>query len=484
GEDLEVGGLWLMPVFEAASYHGYDVKDYLHIADAYGGDDAFERFLAAAHQRGLRVLLDLPLNHTADEHPWFIKAKRAPTSIEGRRYIWADHLPSGYGFPWGGGAPFNVWHPIEGNRRYYYGAFGPQMPDLNWRRKDVKEHLFAVARYWLGKGVDGFRLDAIRYLVEDGPGRTADTPDTHRLLREFRETCKQVNPDCYLAGEAWTSQDVMMHYRGNGNEMDSCFDFDRAGAMLGAMLRGSGEDLLALLARQGHTTPDWSYLATFLSNHDQPRTATVLRAQPGRLRAAAALLLSLPGVPFIYYGEELGVTGDKPDPELRRPMPWTAGENGGFSSTAGWYPLPVDHDLINVDRVRREPDSLLNLYRRLIHLRQNQPALAHGGFHPLDVNPHCIGFIRDFGGRAVLVMINLSPLPIRQPGFNLPQIDQQLQLPGVCQELLTGEPVRISREQATHGHGRGMTGRYLVERRLEGYGCIMVPYAIRSVDAR
>ncbi len=395
--DLGVSGIWLMPIFEAASYHGYDVIDYRKIDPAYGTAADFKAFLAAAHARGIKVILDLVMNHTSDQNPWFkASANGDPTYADW--YIWSDTDP-GYLGPQGQ----TVWHPLNG--RYYYGVFGAGMPDLNLRNPAVTAELESIAKYWLDQGVDGFRLDAIPYLIEDGQ-KQFSTPDTLAWLRGFQASVKAVNPDAMTIGEVWADSSIAAKYV--PASADLTFDFDLAGATVASVQTGQPSTLASAI---GQTVTSWpaNEEGTFLTNHDQARVMSQLggRADEGRL--AAFLLMTEPGVPWIYYGEELGLTGSKPDPQIRTPMPWTADpKTGGFTTGTPWEPLAAGTTATNVATESADPSSLLNEYRSLVRVHDGQPALQSGGTIPVAATGPVVAWLRTTSDDVQLVVANTS----------------------------------------------------------------------------
>lgn len=377
--DLGATAIWLMPVMQSPSYHGYDITDYRTIERDYGTNQDFKNFLAAAHSRGIKVILDLVLNHTSNLNPWFIESAD-PKSPKHDWFLWADHPPT-YKGPWGQ----TVWHPardgIKGSTaaESFYGLFSSAMPDVNFRSKAASDEMLSVVKFWLdagdGGGVDGYRLDAIRHLIEDGQQQD-NTPATHEWLRTFFKFYKGVNPNAMCVGEVWAPTPIASSYV--GGEMDLVFEFDMAEAIIAAARDGKAAPLAKALRTVLESYPT-NQFATFLTNHDQTRVMTRLRNNPGAMRTAAATLLLGPGVPFIYYAEELGMQGDKPDPDLRLPMPWTGELPGvGFTTGKPWKPARTDAPTINVASESADENSLLSHYRRLIRTRMANPALRTG----------------------------------------------------------------------------------------------------------
>ena len=408
--------IWLMPVAESPSYHGYDVSDYYRVEKDYGTNQDFKRMVAEAHRRGIRILVDMVLNHASNEHPTFQSALRDTTSPYRSWYRFSD-TSRGKG-PWGAEA----WRKSPVRNEYYYGAFSDRMPDLNYAAPAVREEAKKIASFWLkDMGVDGFRLDAVPYLVEEGSCMTG-CPGTHDFLREYADHIRGVNPGAYTVGEAWGNIDAVLPYY--PDQLTSYFGFELADSLLAAVKRGTAGGMLAGYLRLQDTLPAYRY-SPFLSNHDGTRSMTMLGGDPGRARVAATLLLTLPGLPFVYYGEEIGMTGDKPDPRLRTPMQWSSARGLGFTSGAPWEGAQPDSMTTTVEAQNKVPGSLLNLYRRLIHLRKANAALATGRLVPLTAsNPAVIAYLRRNGDHAVLVVSNLGPTPIS--GISISSADSAL----------------------------------------------------------
>lgn len=401
--DLGARCVWLMPIMPSPSYHGYDATDYYRVNPQYGTNDDFKRFVAEAHKRGVRVLIDMVLNHASNEHPFF---KEALLNPESPYRAWWRFAPTVQGQgPWGNVA----WHKNPYRDEYYYGVFWHGMPDLNYAHPPVREEARKVASFWLREmGVDGFRLDAIPYLVEEG-GRLAGTPATHAFFREYAAHVRNVAPESFTVGEVWDSVGAMLPYY--PDQLDGHFAFELSNAIVNAVRNGHAKDLFAgYLRLQSAFPPErWS---PFLRNHDQTRTATEFRGNVARQKLAATLLLTLPGLPFVYYGEEIGMTGDKPDPRLRTPMHWTIGRAAGFTTGQPWEPLQPDSNTVTVAAQDGDGNSLLNRFRRLIHLRGAKPALATGALVPVQTTDTAVAaYIRTDGERPVLVVANLGDTP-------------------------------------------------------------------------
>ncbi|MEM9557371.1 MAG: alpha-amylase family glycosyl hydrolase [Acidobacteriota bacterium] len=421
-DDLEVDALWLMPIFDSPSYHGYDVVDYRAIEPDYGDLATFQRLVEACHRRGIRIILDLVLNHTSSEHPWFRGAWRRGSATRDW-YLFAT-TPQGFGGPWGQ----QVWHPLPWWQRglrhlsyhKYYGIFWRGMPDLNHRNPAVEAALHDVARFWVEQGADGYRLDAVRHLIEDGAVQE-DTPGTHAWLQRFGRMLDALDPRVVTVGEVWDDTEIVASY--GADELDLLFQFELADAILdavddGVAIEADGGGLRTVADAVAEAFPD-SRAATFLSNHDQVRVMSRLDGDVQGARLAATLLFTLPGTPFVYYGEELGLRGRKPDPKIRTPMPWDDSHHAGFSSRRPWIALRPEADTIHVAAQSDDPRSLLAAYRRLIRLRHRIPALRRGTFESLapsaDDPPALFAFRRNAPTAAdadVLVALNLGAAPL------------------------------------------------------------------------
>ena len=283
------------------------------------------------------------------------------------------------------------------------------MPDLNYQTPAVREEANKIATFWLREmGVDGFRLDAVPYVVEEGTC-LAGCPGTHALLREYAAHLRGVKPDAYTVGEVWANIATMLPYY--PDQLTAYFAFELSDSLLSAVRTGSATGLLTGFLRLQDTLPAYRW-SPFLTNHDQTRTLTVLGGDVARAKLAATLLLTLPGLPFLYYGEEIGMTGDKPDPRLRTPMQWSPRPGVGFTTGKAWESPQPDSLTTNVAAEDADPGSLLNLYRRLIHLRRENEALATGKLVPLSAsNPQVAAYLRRTGDHAVLVVANLGATP-------------------------------------------------------------------------
>ena len=403
--DLGAKCIWLMPVAESPSYHGYDVSDYYTVERDYGTNDDFKRLVAEAHKRGIKVLIDMVLNHASSQHPHFKEALADTASQYRQWFVFAPKHP-GVKNPWGG----DNWHKSTVRDEYYYGLFWSGMPDLNYHTPAVREEARKVARFWLqDMGADGFRLDAIPFLVEEN-GIVQHAPGTHAVLRDYSAYLRSIHPGTFTIGEVWDSTGAMLKYY--PDQLDAHFAFEAADAIIAAVRTASAKRLFPAFTRLQAELPAQRW-APFLRNHDQTRTMTELKGDLQAAKLAATLLLTLPGMPFVYYGEEIGMSGDKPDERLRTPMHWARTAGVGFTKGKPWEALQPDSLTANVEAQDKEPNSLLNLYRKLIHLRGSDAALASGQLVPLVASSDSVvAYLRRDGNHAVLVVANLSKRPL------------------------------------------------------------------------
>ena len=402
--DLGITGIWLMPIFPSPSYHGYDVTDYYDINPEYGTMEDFTQLLTEAHARGIRVIIDLVINHTSSEHPWFLQAAD-PSSPYHDWYIWSDTNP-GYTGSWGQ----QVWFPSHGS--YYYGSFTSTMPDLNYTNPEVTAQMQDVAAFWLEEiGVDGFRMDAAKHLIEEGIIQ-ANSDSTHAWWKDFRFFYKQVSPNALVVGEVWDDTWITAQYL-QGDELDLSFEFSLADAMIRSANGGLGEAVNDQMNRSYSQIPDLQF-ATFLANHDQDRVFSQLGENEDKMALAASLLLTSPGVPFIYYGEEIGMVGSQIHERIRRPMQWLGDvAYSGFTTGSPWQALGNGWKLYNVEDEANDLDSILSLYRDLINIRSQHAALRVGDLTLLTTTNEAVySCLRVSDSEAVLVIINLSDQPV------------------------------------------------------------------------
>lgn len=411
---LGVSGIWLMPINPSPSYHGYDITDYYGINPQYGTMHDFERLLAEAHKRGIKVIMDLVINHTSIEHPWF-KAGLDPNNRYHGWYGWADKYTD---LDTLSATGVNAWHAA--GKQQFLGIFAPMMPDLNYDNPAVRAEMVNVGRYWLRKGVDGFRLDAAQHIYDDLQSDVDDPAVLKKNIAwwtEFRQGIDTVNPRAYVVGEVTrpSATELAPYFK----PLDAVFNFPLAVQLIDAARHERNESLAVILehtyttyrAATGGRLDD----APFLSNHDQERVMSQLEGDPQHMRTAAAMLLTLPGQPFIYYGEELGMRGEKPDEHLREPMRWYRdGKGTGEPQWEGWS--THDGAAVSVQAEQADPASLLHYYTALIHWRSEISALRDGSFRVYpEANDHLVAWQRADALGTVLVVHNLSGTPQSMP---------------------------------------------------------------------
>ena len=413
-DDLGITGIWLMPINPSPTYHGYDVTDYRDINPEYGTMEDFRQLLDEAEARGIAIIMDLVLNHTADDHPWFQAALAGdPEFVDW--YVFEEDDPGFRG-------PENqqVWYETPADAAldaHYYALFWSEMPDLNYTNPDVTAEAYDIARFWLEDvGVDGFRLDAIKYLVEEG-AIVENSGETLAWFVDFQNYIKSINPDALLIGEVWSNTAVASVYV--PEQVDMIFEFELARGLLRSASFGTTSSTLNALELVLESYPQNQY-ATFLSNHDQDRVMSVLRGDVGDAKAAAVILLTLPGVPFLYYGEEIGMVGDSEDPERRTPMQWSDAANGGFTTGEPWADLKDDFETVNVAAQFDDETSLLSTYRDLIHVRNASPAVQRGTYALVEsTERRVIASIREYEGEIVLVLANIDDEPVTDYALTL-----------------------------------------------------------------
>lgn len=402
--DLGINALWLMPVYQSPAYHGYAASDYYTIEPHYGDNETFRQLVSEAHRRGIYVIVDLALNHTSEKHPWFRESSSDPQSPYRDWYVWSDTDPG-----WRGPDQRRVW--FQRDSVYYYAFFGPSLPDLNLRNEVVTQQMLDVVRFWLqDMGVDGFRLDAIRHLIEEGPQQES-TPSTHRWLKRFYQFYKGLQPNAFAIGEVTGPTSERLGYY--HDEVDMCFEFEWAAAAISSLNQG---DPTLFRTQQGiiHSLYPKGQYGIFLALQDHNRIITQLGDSLPKARLAATLLLTSPGVPFLYYGEEIGMRGAKPDVFIRRPMQWANTRAAGFTTGRPWMDVDLNYNEVNVESQLDDPNSLLSHYRRLTHLRLQYQALRTGDWLPLESSSKQVyAFLRYASDADVLVVLNFADRVIR-----------------------------------------------------------------------
>lgn len=449
---LGIDAIWLTPInMSPLSDFGYDVSDYYSIDPRFGTMRDFDELVEECHRRGIRVVMDLVLNHTSIDHPWFVESRSSRDNHKRDWYIWRDgRAPGKPPNDWLAVVEGSAWQYDETTDQYYYHAFLPFQPDLNWRNPDVRREMLGVARFWLDKGVDGFRLDLVNCLYEDvllrnnppklGPRpylaqkhvHDLSQPESLEIASELRRLADEFEGRV-LMGEVLTDMpDVCVDYLGDGTDrlhLSFYFDFIRIKWNSGAFRR-------SVRWLEEHIPRD-EWPCYYLSNHDLPRSYTRLGGSHPRARAkvAAVMLLTLRGTPILYYGEEIGMPSSRvprrmlDDPIGRKfwplrvgrdgsraPMQWSAKANAGFSSWRSWLPVDSSYRSRNVEQQGGRPDSLLSWYRQLLCLRKANQALHSGDYHEIDQVPAGVfAYTRQSGPEAVAVYLNFTAHRIACP---------------------------------------------------------------------
>lgn len=439
---LGIDAVWLSPIFASPMCDfGYDISDYRAINPLFGTMEDFDALLDEAHGHGLKLLLDFVPNHTSDRHHWFAESRASRDNPKRDWYIWKDPAP-------GGGPPNNwisnfggsAWQFDERTGQYYYHAFLASQPDLNWRNPDLRAAMFDVLRFWLDKGIDGFRVDVIWHLIKDkdftdnppNPGyrpgqpeiernlqvHSADQPEIHDLIEEMRSVIEEYD-DRLLIGEIYLPLERLVAYYGEGGESGVHLPFNFQ--LLQCPWRP--QRIAELVAEYEAALPDEGWPNWVLSNHDRPRIAA--RVGQRQARIAAMLLLTLRGTPTLYYGDEIGLADvtippdrvqdpwakQEPDASFNRdgartPMQWSDAAHAGFSGAEPWLPLSQDWRERNLQALEREQGSILCLYRTLLDLRRREPALRTGEYRELAATEAVFAFERRLGKERLAVILN------------------------------------------------------------------------------
>lgn len=453
-ESLGIKGIWLTPFLKSPKVdNGYDVADYYAIDPAYGTTADFKSFIDDAHKRGIKVIMDMVLNHTSTDCKWFQEARKGKDNPYRDYYIWKDN-PNNWESFFGGTA----WEYDSASRQHYYHKFDVRMADLNWQNPKVKAEIREVLRYWLNMGVDGFRLDVINFLSTDGitndnpvtegvqqHKNDVDQPGVKDAMRMIKSTVSEY-PDRFIVGEIGSDKiEVLKQYQGE-DLLDVVFNFN-----FGSIPEFSAGRIYKEL--QSMEMEMSSYPTLFFGSHDMPRMINRLaNGNTKRAEALAALMLTAKGVPFIYYGEEIGmhnITAETPDEivdiqgktqyrlaqqkgmsaadaltegnkhnrdKSRSPMQWTAGNAAGFTTGKPWIKINNNYKMVNAEKMQHDTASLLSQYKKLITLRNSQPALQYGSYKKLELNDDVISFTRTFNNDEITIIINFG----RQQKVQLP----------------------------------------------------------------
>ena len=447
---LGVDVIWIPPVYPSPmADFGYDVANYVDIDPLFGTLQDMDDLVAHAHELGLKVIIDFVPNHTSDQHPWFIEARSSRKSPKRDWYIW--HEPAADGGPptnWFSHLGGRAWSLDEASGQYYMHSFLPEQPDLNWRNNEVQEAIFEQMRFWLERGIDGFRMDALMHLFKDAgfrdnppnpdydpdkngeheqlvPRFTLDQAEVQVVIARMRSLLDEYPGHRMMLGELYLPLESLIAYYGRdgkGVQLPTNSLLILQPWQLDAV-RKAVLDVERLVPQ--FAWPNWSF-----GNHDRQRLATRLGGD--QVRLAAMLLLTLRGTPILYYGDEIGMhdvpvsaeniqdpfekrvpnKGFGRDPE-RSPMRWDASTSAGFTDGEPWLPLGNDVAALNVESAKADPHSLLNLYRNLLALRRAEPALHIGRFIEVNSPAGLLAFIREYHGRKLLILLNFSAEPVR-----------------------------------------------------------------------
>ncbi len=489
-QDLGIDCIWLMPIYPSPlKDDGYDIADFYGIADMYGDLEDFRALLSTVHQRGMRLIMDLVLNHTSDRHPWFQAARSDRTSPYRDYYVWSDtdqlYKEARIIFL---DIEHSNWAWDEQAGQYFWHRFYSSQPDLNYDNPRVQEEILNVARFWLELGIDGFRADAVPYLFERDGTSCENLPETHAYLKRLRAMLDREYPGRILLCEAnQLPQDVRASF-GDDDEFQLAFDFPVMPRIFMSLKKGLSADLRDIL-KETPTIPADCQWCTFLRNHDEltlemvtpeerawmwdqyapdprmrlnlgirRRLAPLLDNDPRKLRLINSLLLTLPGSPIIYYGDEIGMGDDiwLPDRNgVRTPMQWTSGQNAGFSTAnaASLYAPVIASDeygpsRVNVAAQKADPNSLWHAVRHMLHTRRGHPAFGSGTFEWIDAQDGGIAaYRRSSGADTVLAIHNLGDGPASfVPGLDVLSTMTDL-LTGDAHHLHPETPLRLEAYQ-------------------------------------
>lgn len=496
--DLGVNAVWMTPVYPSPMVdNGYDISDYTAIGPAFGTMEDFDELIREAGKRGIRIVMDLVFNHCSDNHEWFRQSRQSRDNPKADWFIWRDPKPDG--------TPPTNWRSIFGGSawtfspergQYYLHTFAKEQPDLNWENPEVRQALYDAAKFWLMKGAGGFRIDAITYIkkpaefvdgkpdAEDGTVNvhtmTANQPGILDFLREFRREITAGGADIFTVGEAnGVSADELPQWVGDGGVFDMLFEFSHVTLPLGDAeiwcypVKWTLTDLKRAIRNSQNATSNNGWYPAFFENHDQPRSVNHFfpeGADPKKAaKVLASVLLTMRGTPFIYQGEELGMTnhnwrsidevddiqtrgqyelalreGFSPEEAMkfvryftrdnaRTPMQWTAGMNAGFTSGRPWLPVNDDYLTVNAESEAGDSESVLSWYRELLRLRRENPALTAGSWREiLPEDERLFAFVREFDGHEVITVANFGLEAVRLP------------------EILRGQKVILSSESETN----------------------------------
>ncbi len=398
-QNLGIDGIWLMPVHPSPSYHKYDVTDYYNIDSEYGTLADFKRLLKEAHQRDIKIIIDFVVSHTSSRHPWFLDAQKNLNSPFRNYFNWKD----GQGFEHKQG-----WYSIANveedtlSSQQYFGHFSSEMPDLNYDCPKVRQEVIKIGKFWVGEiGVDGFRLDAAQHIYPNNQHKK-----NCEWWKQFRVEMEAVNKNVFLVGEVWSESEIAAPYLDKA--LHAVFNFDIGYKIMKVVRIGkdSGIAVRHKQIRDLYSKYSKSYVdATFITNHDQNRIMSGVKKNIDKAKMAASLLLTLPGSPFIYYGEELGMQGKKPDEYIREPFIWDNKKTD--KGQTKWIRVKYNKGLVSLARQMEDKKSIWNHYKTLIQLRKSNELLSFGEIEPLLLkDKKLIVFYRILKDEALLIIHN------------------------------------------------------------------------------
>lgn len=409
-KELGANAIWFMPIMPSPSYHKYDVIDYKNIHPDYGTMEEFKAFLVEAHKNDIKVVIDMIINHTSNLHPWFLESQKGRENPFRDYYVWAqkDTIADFINKKTITLDSDNVkqWHDPGLGEDYYYGFFYGGMPDLNFDNPKVREEIYEIGRFWLEEvGVDGFRLDAAKHIFPD------DRPlDNHAFWKEFRDKMTAIKPDVYLVGEVYDKKEIVAPYLPG---LPALFNFDFHYTLIESFRK---EDGMLLAKKQKEVLDFYNGItgefvdATFSSNHDQPRLLNSLDENPKKLKQAINILMTMPGAPYLYYGEEIGMLGKKPDENIREPFLWDMKANDKERAT--WMePVYSKDDFVTPLAIQKSMStSYFNHYKEIILLRNSNRALALGSLelYEGELPKPLMAFFRKHVDQEVFVVHNLG----------------------------------------------------------------------------
>lgn len=409
-KELGANAIWFMPVMPSPSYHKYDVTDYMDIHPDYGTLDDFKKLIEEAHKKDIKIVIDMIINHTSNEHPWFLESKKSRDNPYRDYYVWAqkDTIADFINKKTITLDSDNIqqWHDPGIGEDYYYGFFYGGMPDLNFDNPKVREEIYDIGRFWLEEvGVDGFRLDAAKHIFPD------DRPeDNHAFWKEFREKMEAIKPDVYLVGEVYDMKEIVAPYLPG---LPALFNFDFHYTLLESYEK---EDGMLLAKRQKEILDFYQDItdefidATFSSNHDQPRLLNSLNENPRKLKQAINILMTMPGAPYLYYGEEIGMLGKKPDEHIREPFLWDIEANDKGRTTWIEPKYSIDETVTPLAIQKSMSTSYFNHYKEIIKLRNTNRALALGDLdlYEGELPQSLMAYYRRHKDQQVFVVHNLG----------------------------------------------------------------------------